>query len=152
MRGEDRRTPSGSYSVTHTHTHTHTRGVEYRWYSQSLSVAGDIPWHGSETQSVAVHCGATAGTQGWAGAGIAHEQSREHHHPHPEWLPGQPAHACTRTATSNGHIHHHCSQLLLLLLLLLLLNFCLCPPLSPKSPAAPRKSSRIILYICGEYK
>lgn len=98
--------------LCHTRTHTCThKEVEYRWYSQSFSIAGDIPWHGFETQTMAVHCGAAAGTQGWAGTGIAHEQGREHHHPHPERLPGQPAHACPRTATSNGHVHHHYSPL-----------------------------------------
>lgn len=91
-------------SLSHTHMHTEREEVVSRWYSQSFSVAGDIPWHGSETQSMAVHCGATAGTQGRAGTGVAHEQGREHHHPHPERLPGQLLHACPKTISSNWHI------------------------------------------------
>lgn len=101
--------------LTHTHTDTDTLAELQicRRYSQSFSVAGDIPWHAPETQSMAVYCGATAGTKGRAGAGIVHQQSGEHHHPHPERLPGQPAHARPKTATSDGHIRRRWSQLLL---------------------------------------
>lgn len=84
---------------------------EDRGYSQSLSIPGDIPWHGPETQSVAVHCGAAAGTQGWAGAGVTHEQSREHHQPHPEWPSSLPAQECPKTVPSQGHVHQHWSLL-----------------------------------------
>lgn len=122
--------------------HTH-KGLEYRWYSQSFSVAGDIPWHGFETQSMAVYCGATAGTQGWAGTGIAHEKSGEHHNPHPEWLPGQPAHACPKTATSNGHIHHHCSQLFFNKPLLLSVHLCL---------SASLQKTRLLLHFASPLK
>lgn len=96
-------------------THTDTLAeLQIGWrYSQSFSVAGDIPWHAPESQSMAVDCGATAGTKGRAGAGVVHQQSREHHHPHPERLPGQPAHARPKTATSDGHIHHRWNRLLL---------------------------------------
>lgn len=86
--------------------------AESRWYSQSLGIPGDIPWHGPETQSVAVHCGAAAGTQRWAGTRITHEQSREHHQPHPEGLPGQPTQECPKTVPPNGHVHQHWSLLL----------------------------------------
>lgn len=130
MREQDRGTWSGTFSVSYTHAK-----VEYRWYSQSFSVAGDIPWHGFETQSMAVYCGAAAGTQGWAGAGITHEEGKEHHHPHPEWLPGQPAHAFPKTATFNEHIHRSCS--------LLFFNNPLLLSAKTRSPATPCKSSRI---------
>lgn len=53
-------------------------GKAGRWYSQPLGVAWDIPRHGPEPQSVAVDCGAAAGTQGRAGTRAGCQQGAEH--------------------------------------------------------------------------
>lgn len=96
-------------------------------YLQSFSIAGDIPWHGFESQSMAVYCGATAGTQGWAGTGFAYNQGREHHHPHP--VSSQSAHPWLKAAILNGHVHH-------------LSNLSFTASAS-QSPATPHKSAGI---------
>lgn len=84
--------------------HTHE---SYSWYLQSFSVTRDIPWHGFQTQPMAVHTGAAAGTKGWTGCGIVQKQGKEHEEAHADWLSTQPAHPCPITFNQHVRLYYY---------------------------------------------